>query len=295
MLFCSVTVWYNPDDSNAKNILTYSSSCDKCYIVDNSDGDNSSLAAKIPNSVYIPLNRNLGIAAALNAGCSRALKDGFEWCMTMDQDSSWDEGQAALYFSLCRENAGERNASFAPSAEFATPVSFLGLAKRFCRSLLKGKNAAQPSGGMETPLKESVDYCITSGNVISLEAWKKIGGFYEPFFIDEVDLEFCFRLKENGFEILKFSNCKMKHVLGKPCRSFYPCVSHHSNERLYYIFRNMLFEKKLHPEFFKKMNYDKQLKARVKEIIFNLRLSQIYYLVKAYGDFRRGKLGRFKK
>lgn len=295
MLICSVTVWYNPDDSNVENILTYSSLCGKCYIVDNSNGDNSVLAKKIPNSVYIPLNQNLGIAAALNAGCARAIKDGFEWCMTMDQDSSWDEGQAALYFGLCQENAAERNVSFAPNAEFATPISFLGWAKSFCRSLLKGKRDVELSAGSKNPLKTSVDYCITSGNVIVLDAWKKVGGYYEPFFIDEVDLEFCFRLKEAGFEILKFENCKMSHVLGKPRRSFYPCVSHHSNERLYYIFRNMLYEKKMHPEFFKKMNYDKQLKARVKEIIFNLRLSQIYYLVKAYGDFRRGKLGRFKK
>lgn len=297
MKICSVTVWYNPDESNVGNILTYSSLCKKCYVVDNSEADNSALAAKIPNAVYISNGGNLGIAAALNKGCQMALDAGFEWCMTMDQDSSWDSEQAALYFSLCKDNAGEKNVSFCPSADYEMPRSFLGLAKRACLSCLGLKKScdAAAGAGEERPQKTPMDCCITSGNVISLSAWKKIGGFYEPFFIDEVDHEFCFRLKEAGFEILKFENCKMNHVLGSPRRSFYPRVSHHANERLYYIFRNMLFESRLHPEYFKKLNYGKQLKARVKEIVFNFKFSQLYYLIKARSDFKKGRLGRFQK
>lgn len=295
MLFCSVTVWYNPDDSNAKNILTYSSLCDKCYIVDNSDGDNSSLAAKIPNSVYIPLNQNLGIAAALNAGCSRALKDGFEWCMTMDQDSSWEQKALAHYFELCTKNASETNVSFCPTARYEMPTSYLGDTKRFLRSLLRRGNRSDALPSCKDSLLERsvVDCCITSGNVIFLAAWKKIGGFYEPFFIDEVDFEFCFRLGEKGFKIIKFENCVMGHVLGSPRKTFYPCVSHHSGVRLYYIFRNAFFLKKMHPNYYKKMRYSEQIRNRLMGLVFNFNFFQLRYFFMARRDFKRGKQGKF--
>ena len=257
MDFCSITVWYNPDDLCVKNILTYNSFCKKCYIVDNSASDNSALASAISNAVYVPNRSNLGIAAALNIGCQKALNDGFELCMTMDQDSSWSEDQLSLYFNLCKENVSEKNVSFCPSAVYKNPRSFLGVARRCLTSPVKAlfKRSVCRPDDLDKPSNANVDVCITSGNVISLAAWDKVGRFYEPFFIDEVDHEFCFRLKENGFEIMKFENCVMNHVLGTPRMTFYPCSSFHKKERLYYIFRNMLYEAELHPSFFKKYLY----------------------------------------
>ena len=294
-MFCSVTVWYNPDASNVENLLTYSSLCGKCYIVDNSDGDNSGLAARIPNSVYISNGQNLGIAAALNVGCSRALEDGFEWCMTMDQDSSWNPDELSRYFELCAKYASDTDVSFCPSARYEMPTSYLGDAKRFLRSLLGcGNKSDALSGKQEPPLERSaVDCCITSGNVISLEAWRKIGCFYEPFFIDEVDFEFCFRLGKSGFKIVKFENCVMGHVLGSPRKTFYPCVSHHSGVRLYYIFRNAFFLKKMNPEYFKKLRYAEQIRKRLMGLVFNFNFSQLKYFFWALRDFRRGRLGKF--
>lgn len=295
MDFCSITVWYNPNDLCVKNILTYNSFCKKCYIVDNSASDNSALASAISNAVYLPNHSNLGIAAALNIGCQKALDDGFEFCMTMDQDSSWSEGQLALYLDLCKKNVSEKNVSFCPSAVYKNPRSFLGLVRRGLTKPLKAlfrRSASRPDDSAK-PEKTDVEVCITSGNVISLAAWDKVGRFYEPFFIDEVDHEFCFRLKENGFEIVKFENCVMNHVLGTPRMTFYPCSSFHKKERLYYIFRNMLAEEKLHPFFFKKLLYPKLLRHRVKELVFNLRFSELHYLIKAYRDYKKGKFGKF--
>lgn len=298
--FCSVTVWYNPDSSSVQNLLTYNSFCKKCYIVDNSSGDNSALAQKIPNAVYIPNGQNIGIAAALNAGCSRALAEGFSLCMTMDQDSSWVSDQLERYFGLCAQNLSETAVSFCPNARYLMPTSWLGDARRFLRSLFGLKKIA---GGQDAEAfvlaaqslgeQKAVDCCITSGNVISLAAWEKVGRFYEPFFIDEVDHEFCFRLGQSGFKITKFCGVFMAHVLGSPRKTFYPCVSHHGGVRLYYIFRNALFLKKMHPDYFKKLNYSLQIKSRVKSLVFNLRLFELRYYFMALRDFKRGKLGKF--
>lgn len=310
MDFCSVTVWFNPDDLCVQNILSYSALCKKCFIVDNSSGDNSALAAKIPNAVYIPNGGNLGIAAALNTGCKRALEEGFLACMTMDQDSSWDAARLKEYFDICKKSFSDTAVSFCPSASYAAPTSLLGDAKRFLRRAIKGRGGApaaastdsrastdsgSPTVAAASAGKTKMPCCITSGNVILLSAWQKVGGFYEPFFIDEVDHEFCFRLNEAGYEIFKFDSCLMNHVLGKPKKTFYPCVSHHSGPRLYYIFRNAFFLKKMHPAFYKRQNYSKQIRQRVAGLLFNCKFSQLRYLLRAWLDFKRGKLGPLGK
>ena len=95
-----IVIWYNPKDTDVESIKTYNSFFSKIYIVDNSNSDNSNLASQIQNTVYIPNFSNLGIAAALNIGCNKAFTDGYEWVMTMDQDSSWDPTQLKNYLEL---------------------------------------------------------------------------------------------------------------------------------------------------------------------------------------------------
>ena len=79
MKLTSVIVWYNPLElksphSAVANIHTYSAQFDKVYIVDNSNTDNSKIAQKISNAVYIPLMKNYGIAYALNRGFEKAME-----------------------------------------------------------------------------------------------------------------------------------------------------------------------------------------------------------------------------
>jgi len=99
MRLSAVTIWYNPDSSAVENVLSYCVLMERVYIVDNSPTDNSRLSSKIKNAVYIPNLKNKGIASALNTGCAMASEDGFEWIMTMDQDSSWEKAEIE---KMCR-------------------------------------------------------------------------------------------------------------------------------------------------------------------------------------------------
>lgn len=89
-----VVVWYNPDVQEVENIKTYLGFLSSLYVVDNSAGDNSALLDQLgvgsDRVEYIPNLDNLGIATALNKGCRRALEQGYEWIVTMDQDSCFD-------------------------------------------------------------------------------------------------------------------------------------------------------------------------------------------------------------
>lgn len=270
MNLCSATVWYNPDKSCVENILTYSSAVGKCYIIDNSSFDNGILAAQIKNCVYISNLDNLGIATALNIGCKKALADGFEWCMTMDQDSSWEQTELEKYLTAISSLQSDVCVSFVPVISF--------------------------SNYGERTTKITKD--ITSGNIICLSAWKSVGKFYEPFFIDEVDFEFCYRLLEAGYEITQINSAYMKHQLGVEKKSFLPLLRH-NGLRLYYMIRNILFIKKLHPHYFKSEKYSRLLFKRIFRItfegIFCLRLKNILYLIRAVLDYKKNHLGKFDK
>ena len=103
---CAVVVLFNPQslEKPVSNVNSYSKFLHKVYIVDNSECDNSNIAKEIQNAVYIPLKKNTGIANALNVGCELAIKDGFEFCMTMDQDSVWEETELKKYIEKISEN-----------------------------------------------------------------------------------------------------------------------------------------------------------------------------------------------
>jgi rhamnosyltransferase len=76
------------------------------------------------------------------------------------------------------------------------------------------------------------DFLISSGCLLSIDAFEAIGEFDETLFIDNVDLEWCFRA----------SGARLDHRLGDERLSIvngYEIVVH-SPERLYYMTRNRL-------------------------------------------------------
>lgn len=293
MKLSAIVVWFNPDEKCIENLRTYHSYVDRIYVIDNSESDNSDMLAKISNIIYIPNFENKGIAVALNQGCERALSDGFSLCMTMDQDSSWEKNELEKYLTLISENLNDSmNVSFAPSAQYAVIPSVCSDIKHFLLKITgkpRTKVAECPTYGAV-----SCDRVITSGNVINLLAWKKIGKFYEPFFIDEVDFEFCYRLKENGFSIIQFPQVQMTHALGIQKKTFWPCLTFHRKKRLYYIHRNCCCLKTMHPKYFEKFAYKKILFRRWRELIFNGRIIDTFYFIRGGVDARKRHLGRYE-
>lgn len=281
MKICTVIVWYNPDECNVNNILSYSNLVERCYIVDNSNNDNSQLALKIDNATYLPNLDNLGIAYALNRGCQKALDDGFDWCMTMDQDSFWDEPQLRDYIGKCEMGKSLNNISFAPSLPKAGG-SKLGDLKR----KLFHKKEIIPS--CQTLITNGV---ITSGNIINLKTWKLIGCFYEPLFIDEVDYEFCFRLLRNNYNIIYFDSVLMQHTIGSGKKTILPMEDSHSGIRLFYISRNILWMTKNYPEYTN--GYKKHLCKIIITNVLHLNIKNQFYILKGIQAFYKNKMGKF--
>ena len=220
----------------------------------------------------------------MNRGCSLAYNDGYTVCMTMDQDSSWMEKQIKEYLSLIEQNDDKSIVSFAPNLNLPDVISVLGKIKR----IIVKKKVLRKYGEEIFPKK-----VITSGNIIFLDVWKKIGGFYEPFFIDEVDHEFCFRLLENGYRITLYNHIYMNQIIGAPRKTFFPKESHNAL-RLYYMVRNRLYMKDMYPDICFEEDYKKNIRSLYRSIFFTFSLKKYKFAIKGYFDYKKNKTGKME-
>jgi len=223
---CGVVVVYNPDENITGNIMSYINELSHLFVVDNSEEPNADRINKIcaisDKISYHPFGENKGIATALNEGCRRGVNDGYTWILTMDQDSFFESADFfdgvfdADYPGVAIIAASYNAMHFKPA-----PSSFQGLLQ--------------------------IGFAITSGNLLNLTAWLKLGGFIDKLFIDEVDNEFCIRAGLNGYKILTTKKIFLRHHLGEDVTVSHFITGHqrkvskHSPLRVYYVVRNNLY------------------------------------------------------
>ncbi|HPO55090.1 MAG TPA: glycosyltransferase family 2 protein [Ignavibacteriaceae bacterium] len=184
-----IVVLYNPDNEVIKNILSYSSQVNKLYVYDNSDTLNSKLIEKIRainNIIYITENSNKGIGYALNIGASKAKMEGYKYVLTMDQDSSTSPNYVEELLSAFIE------------------IQNTGLATPFYQNKYGTKKS-----GIEKYLQ--ITTAMTSGNLLSLDAYDKTGNFKDEYFIDYIDIEYCLRLKKVGYKVIQVNTALLNH------------------------------------------------------------------------------------
>ncbi|MCX7998056.1 MAG: hypothetical protein N3A69_03770, partial [Leptospiraceae bacterium] len=133
-----------------------------------------------------------------------------------------------------------------------------------------------------------ISYCaFTSGSVMSLELWEKLGKFDEELFLDYVDFDMCFRARLSGYKIYAVEKAIMKHTVGN--REFYKFLNrtivliNHSPQRNYYVVRNAyIMRKKYGKQFpeFKKGDKIFMWKRSIKAIFFEKnRIQKFFYIL----------------
>ena len=272
-----VVVFYNPTSFNIKNIDNYKNVIDKIYVVDNSDDD----IIRIENDKkieYIKLNENLGIAKALNIGAEHAIKDGYDYLLTMDQDSKITEDIIEQMLDFIKFNKNKIN---------------IGLVSPY-HNIRSGEDDR-----INNTYEEKIEV-MTSGNIIDLNAYQKIDGFKDWLFIDCVDMEYGMNLNKNGYKVIRLNNVVMEHELGKVkihklFGKDYPCYNH-SPIRRYYMVRNTLYLKDMYYDLFKDhCDYLIRVqKGQVKRILVfeKNKYRKLKMMYKGYKDYKRGIKGK---
>ena len=103
-------------------------------------------------------------------------------------------------------------------------------------------NTRQYDAGMNKAIE--VDILISSGTMIPLEVTDVIGCMNEDLFIDNVDIEWCFRARYKGYKLYIEPNAVLRHNLGDSTRKIWllgnMSMVLHKPVRLYYMMRNRI-------------------------------------------------------
>ena len=284
----AIIVSYNPDSNLFDSINLLLNQVEKVIIVDNGSKEKYVKYIKSINEdkIEIILNKeNLGIATALNIGVRKALENGYEWILTMDQDSKASPDMVKKMFNVYNSiNREERK-------------DILSIFPNFVDERIQ---SIEENSNMNS--YEYVDADITSGNLLRKEVFEKVGFFDDSLFIDLVDTDFCMRLNEKGIKMIKIRDAVLYHSLGESktikgiLGSFN--TSNHSALRRYYMTRNRFYiwEKYKGLNSFT-LNRDKKLfkKEFVKIILGEKeKVNKIKMVLRGYKDYKKGIKGKLK-
>ena len=273
-----IVIIYNPDEDVVQNIQTYSSHINKLYIADNSSIPALDYKYSAANFEYIHDSHNHGIAKRLNQVAKLAIHEGFDFLLTMDQDSAFTDSDIEKYISCINEISWAN-------------VAMVGVN-------IDSKNSASST----CTFKDSVEL-ITSGSIVNLHLYRLIGGFDENLFIDEVDHDYCYSSIKLGYRIVKFDHIHMQHKLGKT--TYHKSLLNlnktprvlHSPSRLYYMTRNHLYICNKHKGFFKD-----ELALKRNELLNRIKNNLLYgkrkfltirLIMKGIIDYKKNVMGNY--
>jgi rhamnosyltransferase len=223
---CAVLVTYHPSRAMLENLQNALAEAKGLVVVDNGSRGNEleslRTASRSLDFHLIENRENLGVAEALNQGVRWAKSQNYPWVLLLDQDSRMHNGFVeAMFRTWLSHSKHDEIASIHP--RYMHPeLGYAAIAPR------------APDG--------SLVWCMTSGVLMPTWIFDKIGWFAAEFFIDWVDIEYCFRIRVAGYLIVESPEAILLHDPGQSAPAsflglrFWP--SHHSPVRRYYMSRN---------------------------------------------------------
>lgn len=226
----SVMPTFNPDSEVLNNIRINLQQLDRLIIVDDGSSYTEILdTLSDPKILLIKLEANQGIAKALNVGISRALSDGAQYVLFLDQDSRIGPSHISELIKIFNKYKAINNVGI-------TVPGMIDNQKSLPRRYLDEYVGVVPEA-------------IQSGMVVHRDCFESIGLMDESLFIDCVDTEFCERATKHNILIAAALGVNLEHSLGNleklnffgiqiKRRGLNVMFNSHNAFRSYYITRN---------------------------------------------------------
>lgn len=229
---CAVIVTYHPDSDLSRRIEKVIPQVGQIVIVDNGSSalcveQLKEIADKL--GVHLILNSaNEGLARAINCGAQWAASQKYQWMLMLDQDTTVAPDMVETLIEVVRREPD---------------IQRLALVGSNFKDKVTGRldtHVARPddSAGIETVT------AITSGSLVSLSAFRAIGGLRDDFFIDCVDHKYCLRARAHGYRVMITSRPVMEHPIGNFTYHRWlgriVRTTNHPSSRQYFMSRNLL-------------------------------------------------------
>ncbi len=274
-----ITTFYPKIELLEKDILSIIDDVEELIIWNNTPGIalNIDLANYKTKIKYLGTGKNEGIGFALNKAVGYAIEKGFTHVISMDQDSYFEKGDFKKYIEIIRKS------NYLNSAIYTTNY------------LLKTGLFYEKKDFLKI-----VDVAMTSGTVISIDIFRKIGLFSDELFIDMIDIEFSLRAKKKGINTLSVQNIVLIHGAGYQTEKkrflwTYVTPNEYSPIRTYYINRNgvLVFKKYPFSKCFRKYFYRSVIERTIFVLLYeNQKIGKIKAI---YLGVFHGIIGRVGK
>lgn len=224
----AVIIAYHPDTEFKTRLMDLLPQVSLLVVVDNTPAEARRHSIELPPGIgrkilLIENHENLGVGTALNQGLNEALNRGCDWLLTLDQDSH-------CYPDMVNTLLGVKAACTSPPA------------------VIGGNYLDTRNGKTKVPVGAEDEFLdqktvITSGCLVDARFAQSIGGFREDYFIDQLDHEFCLRVRAHGGRVVISRRPVMEHSVGEAGGTWLPFLGrlpNHSPSRKYYVARNSM-------------------------------------------------------
>ncbi len=239
---CAIVVTHYPERAVLLKLLSQINKETDFLVIDNCSPDADRYRQSIlayPRCVGCrQLDENVGLAEALNLGLEDVRGRGYRFALLFDQDSGlsdlYVESLVAAYHQAAALSP-QKVAAVGP--RIINPHSLRQMPFKLFNRLVRRSDL--PIAGAADLFR--ADFLITSGTLIALNVLEEIGVMKSSYFIDNVDLEWCFRARARGYALVGTDQAILYHAIGE--RSSSPLVrkgliAQHSPARTYYSSRN---------------------------------------------------------
>jgi len=226
---CAVIVTYFPE----AGLLTYLdcilAEVAEVLIVDNAtEGEARAVIQATldkPRVALLQHPENLGLGVALNAGFRWAIERKYTYVMTFDQDTQPMPGLLERYAQI----------------HDVVPTDTIGCVGANYRDPHTGAQLV-PEDMMAGEVFREIELLITSGTLVPISLFNRVGGYREDYFVDLTDHEMCLRALESGYRHYLSVPVGLIHSLGFPTThsflGFTWTAFNYSPLRYYYMARN---------------------------------------------------------
>ncbi len=240
----ALIVCYFPDIKILLNLISkLSFQVDEIMLLDNG-GTKDQIYSHLPfykNLNLVSFEDNIGIASALNYGFDFASTKNYEFAITFDQDSDPSIKMVAGLLEAWKsiQKINPKIGAIGPKFyDSRGGVNYPFLSMKGSGFFVKKIFSAQHLNFDVSP----VDLLITSGMLVPVSMWIEGYKFNDDLFIDYVDTEWCFRVKNSGFQNYGYFGEQMNHqVSDSPGFVFLGMmILSYSPIRRYFYYRNTI-------------------------------------------------------
>ena len=219
-------------------------------VVDNGSRDNSVsvVRERFPEVTIIETGRNLGFSGGNNAGIRRALQDGAECILLLNNDTIVDS-QIINGFLNAMQDLPKEGILAAKIYYYSEPNRVWYAGAKWIKESAHFVHVGQGcfDTGSEFNAIMETDYACGCALFVNSELFKKIGLFDEKFFLTFEETDLCYRARKAGYRSYFIPDAKVWHKVSTSSGGENSALFHYflTRNRLLWAEKNLPFNSRL--------------------------------------------------